>query len=238
MTHADFESIAALDVLGAATTGEASALRAHLLGCLPCRRARDEFADATTFIALGLEPVPPPNRLRGQISAALNEQKRFDPWWLAVAATLFFALWVWREMGIRVAREADASQRAEIERLQNENAQLASRAAQTFELTGQQLAPSAKARVVLEPEHRRAVVVFQHLPPNAADKSYQLWIIRADQAKPVSAGVFNATSDGSASIAIENLPVDTVIKGLAVTLEPRGGVDQPTNTDFVVAGDA
>jgi Anti-sigma-K factor rskA len=238
MTHADFESIAALDVLGVATTGEASALRAHLLGCLPCRRARDEYADATSFIALGLSPVDPPQRLRWQISAALGEKKRFDPWWLAVAATLFLALWVWREVGIRAAREADATQRAEIERLQNENARLASKAAQTFELTGQQFAPSATARVILEPERRRAVVVFQHLPQNAADKSYQLWIIRADQARPVSAGVFDATKDGSATISIENLPVETEIKGLAVTLEPRGGVDQPTNTDFVVAGDA
>ena len=235
MTHAEFESIAALDVLGAATAGEASALRVHLLACLPCRRARDEYADAATFIALGLQPVDPPRDLRARVSNALaGEKKKFDPWWLAVAAMIFFALWVWREMGIRAARENDTVQIAELERLRNENAQLANRVSRTFELIGQQ----ASARVILEPERRRAVVVFQNLPLNAADKSYQLWIIHANQPKPVSAGVFDATKDGTAAISIENLPVETEIKGLAVTLEPRGGVAQPTNTDFVVAGDA
>lgn len=234
MTHADFESIAALDVLGAATAGEASALRVHLLACIPCRRAREEFADATTFIAMGLEPVQPPRDLRARVAAALDyEKKRFNPWWLAIAASLFCALWIWRETGIRNARANNATQVAEIARLRTDNAQLANRVSRTFELTGQQ----ASARVILEPERRRAVVVFQHLPLNAADKSYQLWILRADQPEPVSAGVFDATKDGSAAISIENLPVETAIKGLAVTLEPKGGVKQPTNVDFVVAGD-
>ena len=112
---------------------------------------------------------------------------------------LFFALWVWREMGIRAARENDAWRIAEIERLRTDNAQLAARAAHTIELTG----TTASARVFLEPERRRAVVYFQNLPLNAADKSYQLWIIRADQTKPVSAGVFDATKDGSAAVSLE-----------------------------------
>jgi len=244
MTHADFESIAALDVLGVASAGEASALRAHLMGCIPCRRAREEYAEATTSIALSLEPVAPPRELRDRIAAAMErESKRFDPWWLAIAASLFLALWVWRELGIRVARESDASQRAEIERLQLENAQLTTRIAglaqsRTIELTGQEFAPKASAKVFLHPDRRRAVVFFRDLPANGADKSYQLWIIRAGEPKPVSAGVFDVGEDGSASISVENLPVETEIKGLAVTLEPKGGVDQPTNTKFVVAGDA
>lgn len=231
MTHADFESIAALDVLGAATAGEASALRAHLLGCLPCRRARDEYADATTFIALGLEPVLPPRELRARVAAALENRSSFSPWWIAVAASLAIALWGW------------TAQRGEIARLRNENTALAGRltslastSTRTIELTGKEIAPKASARVFLEPNRRRALVFFQNLPANGADKSYQLWIIRGSE--PESAGVFDVTTDGSASISIENLPVETEIKGLAVTLEPKGGVAQPTNTDFIVAGDA
>ena len=244
MTHADFESIAALDVLGVASAGEASALRAHLMGCIPCRRAREEYVEATTSIALSLEPIAPPRDLRTRVAAAMErESRRFDPWWLAIAASLFLALWGWRELGIRVAREQEATQQAEIERLQLENARLSSRIAdlaqaRTIELTGQQFAPNASAKVFLEPDRRRAVVFFHNLPTNGADKSYQLWIIRADQPRPMSAGVFDVDKDGSASISVENLPVETEIKGLAVTLEPKGGVEQPTNTNFVVAGDA
>jgi anti-sigma-K factor RskA len=106
----------------------------------------------------------------------------------------------------------------------------------TIALAGQQVSPSASAKVFLEPQQRRAVVFFYNLPANASDKSYQLWILRADQPKPQSAGVFDVTKEGAASISIENLPLSTEIKGLAVTLEPRGGVPQPTNTNFYVAG--
>lgn len=232
MTHADFESIAALDVLGAATAGEASALRTHLLACIPCRRTRDEYADATTFIALGLEPVAPPRELRSRVASAVERAgRKSDRWWLAVAATLFLGLWVWREAGVR----------AELDQLRSRNEKLSSEIAamasspRTIELTGQEIAPAASAKVFIQPDRRRALVFFHDLPANAADKSYQLWIIKGDQ--PVSAGVFDVARDGKASISIENLPVETEIKGLAVTLEPKGGVDQPTNTRFIVAGD-
>lgn len=226
MTHADFESIAALDVLGAATVGEASALRAHTLGCLPCRRARQEYADATAFIALSLGPVDPPRELRERVAKALEGDRRFNPWWLAVAASLVVAYLGWQ------------SQQATIQRLTVENTQLAAQIAsnaRSIELTGKEVAPKASARVFLEPGRRRAIVFFQNLPANGKDKSYQLWIIRGKS--PVSAGVFDVAEDGSAQISVENLPVATEIEGLAVTLEPKGGVRQPTNTDFIVAGD-
>jgi hypothetical protein len=193
--------------------------------------------------------VAPPRAVRNRIREQLGG-KRFNPWWLAVAATVFFALWGWREFGIRVAREHDVAQNAEIRRLTEENASLSRRAdklsaemsalasadTRTISLAGQAIAPAASAKVFLEPNRRRAVVFFHGLPANAGDTSYQLWIIRADQPNPMSAGVFDVTGTGSASIAIENLPLATEIKGLAVTLEPKGGVSQPTNTRFYVAG--
>ena len=251
MGHEEFESIAALDAIGAATADEASALRGHLSECIPCRRARDQYSEAATMIALSLEPVAPPGEIRERVIA--TKGRRFNPWWLAVAATLFLALWGWREVGIRVARENDASQRAEIARLREENSLLAQKAeklssemtgllshdTRTIALTGQEVAPAASAKVFLEPNLRRAIVFFHALPANPNDKTYQLWIIRADQPdKPVSAGIFNVSESGDTSITIDNLPVATEIKGLAVTLEPKGGVEQPTNTNFYVAGNA
>src|SRR5205085_715576 len=94
------------------------------------------------------------------------------------------------------------------------------------------------ATLFLAPGRRRAIVFFQSLPSNPKDKSYQLWIIRADQPRPQSAGVFDVTDNGNASIVIENLPLATEMKALAVTLEPRGGVEQPTNTNFYVMGNS
>jgi anti-sigma-K factor RskA len=259
--HQQYDSIAALDILGAATPDEARTFYAHLPSCADCRRARDEYAEAAALLARDLDPVAPPPQLRNRIFAAvendqendnvINARDRFNSsrWWMA-AAVVFLALWGWRELSVRVTREKIHTSEADVRRLAGENqilaarneklsaemASLASRDTRTIALTGQQVAPSASAKVFLEPQQRRAVVFFYNLPANAADKSYQLWILRADQPKPQSAGVFNVTKSGAASISIENLPLATEIKGLAVTLEPKGGVAQPTNTNFFVAG--
>ena len=260
MTHDEFESIAALDALGAASAEEESALREHLQTCDSCRRARDEFAEAATLLARDLEPVPPPAEARQRImdevdigeATLIEAHRRFNApkWWFATAAGVFLALWGWRELGIRAAHERIESQRAEIRQLAEENDRIAqqnkklsteltalgSTDTRTFALTGQQVSPGASAKVFLEQTARRAVVFFNNLPPTPANKSYQLWIIRADQPKPQSAGVFDVTSSGKASLSIENLPVATEIKALAVTLEPKGGVEQPTNTNFYLMG--
>jgi anti-sigma-K factor RskA len=237
MTHEETESIAALDALGVAGAGDAVILAMHVAVCLPCRRARDEYRRATTLLALGLDPVPPPREVRERIVESVRgaAASRRSSWRLAAAAALILALFGWREFNVRTERE----------RLQQENAKLASEITalgaadtRTIGLAGQEIAPLASAKVFLEPNRRRAIVFFHDLPANPGDKSYQLWIIRSDHPAPMSAGVFDVTRDGKASIAIENLPVATEIKALAVTLEPRGGVPQPTNMEFYVAGNA
>jgi hypothetical protein len=257
MSHTEFDSIAALDAIGAATPDEANALGAHLPSCPDCRRARDEYGEAASLLARDLDPVMPPANLRDRIIAAaesdnvIDARDRFNSsrWWMA-AAVVFLALWGWRELSVRVTREKIHTTEAEVRRLAGQNqllaarneklsaemASLASRDTRTIALTGQQVSPSASAKVFLEPQQRRAVVFFYNLPANASDKSYQLWILRGDQPKPQSAGVFDVTKSGAASISIENLPLATEIKGLAVTLEPKGGVEQPTNSNFFVAG--
>jgi len=259
-THEDLEAIAALDAIGAATAEEAATLHAHLRDCAECSRARDDYAEAATLLARQLDPVIPPRDVRERIVGTVNQDAsasdnvveaapRFN-WWLATAATLFLALWGWRELSVRAAKSRIHDQEATIRQLTNQNDLLASQReklatemaalagadTRSIALTGQAASPSASARVFVEPKTRRAIVFFYNLPVNADDKSYQLWIIRADQPKPQSAGVFSVARDGQATVKVENLPTDVPIKAFAVTLETRGGVQQPTNTNFFVMG--
>ena len=260
MTHEELSSIVPLEALGAPTPEESRELAAHLPGCPECSRDLREYTEAATLLALGLEPVDPPpdarakvlNATAGDADNVIEAEQRFRvrPWWLATAATLFLALWGWRELSVRALHEKLVEQDAEIRRLNESNDRLGSRSeklnsemsemaspqTRTIALAGQQVSPSASARVFLEPSRRRAVVFFYNMPANPGDKSYVLWIIRADQPKPQNAGVFDASPTGQATIAIENLPVDTPIKALAVTMEPRGGVDVPTNSTYYVMG--
>jgi anti-sigma-K factor RskA len=264
MTHEEIEAITALDALGAASADEQRTMNAHLGDCQACRHARDEYAEAAAQLVYQLEPVEPPADVRERVVSALRRggvaefrgpahpetarprNRATSVWWLATAATLFLALWGWREIGIRVAREHIVAQQAEIRRLseerdrlaaQNEKlASLASPDTRTIALTGQEMSPTASARVFLDPAKRRAIVFFHNLPSNPNDKSYQLWIIRGDQPNPQSAGVFDVGGSGNATLSIENLPVMTEIKALAVTMERRGGADQPSEKKFYVLG--
>ena len=67
------------------------------------------------------------------------------------------------------------------------------------------------------------------LPPAPADKSYQLWLVPMNGA-PISAGVFNP-KNGEMSHMMMKLPQGVTAKEFAVTLEPAGGMPQPTGPD-------
>jgi anti-sigma-K factor RskA len=261
MTHQETEQLLALDAVDALTSDEAAALALHLAACPDCRQAADGWHESGAMLALALDPVAPPPAVRAAVlravapsapeEAADDEESFFDRRWWAVAACLFLALWGWREVSVRSIRERVKTEEVVSQHLAEQNrlleeknqkmlAQMQALAApdtRTIALAGQQIAPSASAKVFMEPSKRRAMVFFYNMPANAGDKSYQLWIIRGDQAKPQSAGTFDVHNpEGQSSIVIENLPVATEIKGLAVTLEPKGGVPAPTNTDFFVSG--
>lgn len=270
MTHEDFESIAALDAVGAATPEEEQLLREHLATCAACRTVREELGEAATLLASDLDPVAPPPEVRARIFEAIDadvdvdvdgdadeppdaevvdfETQRKLPWWLATAAMLFLALWGWREIGIRVAREKLRTQAAEIEQLENRNATLnqqRDKLAGTMSalmasdlhpvaLPGGKVAPAASARAFVDPQKQRAYVFLFNLPANANDKSYQLWILRGEQNPPQSAGVFDVEHNGTALLTVENIPEG--MNGLAVTLEPKGGGAQPSNAEYYVLG--
>jgi len=262
MTHEELISIVPLEALGAATPEEASALAGHLPECEECSRDLREYTEAATLLAIDLQPVDPPPDIRAKVLSATGSDEsnllesahrfRMKPWWLATAATLFLALWGWRELSVRALHEKVIEQDAEIrrlsetngrlsshnEKLNSEMSEIASPKTRTIALAGQEVSPAATARVFLEPGRRRAVVFFYNMPVNPGDKSYQLWILRSDSPKPQSAGVFDVAPTGQASITVENLPVDLPIKGLAVTMEPRGGGEQPTNSKYYVLGNS
>src|SRR5258706_1587644 len=137
-SHAELESIAALDAIGAATEDEASAFRAHRASCADCRRARDEYEEAATLLARDLDPVIPPPALRDRIFLAIDRLESRDNvvdardlfgsrrWWM-VAAALFLALWGWRELSVRVIRAKATTGEAEMRRLAGGNLLLTAR---------------------------------------------------------------------------------------------------------------
>ncbi len=93
-------------------------------------------------------------------------------------------------------------------------------------LAGLEGAPDASGATFYHPASRDAVFHAFGLPGLSADRTYQLWYIL--DSGPVSAGIFGVDQRGEASLAVAGLPEPGRIKTWAVSVEPAGGVDQPS----------
>lgn len=177
-------------------------------------------------------------------------ERSWLPWGIAasIALVAVFALFV-----LQLLRTIDR-QNSELTALHDQNRQLQSRlvvleheltrkeeqlrvlAAREIHISimsGLEGNPVAYGKIIWDPEKGSAILQVAHLPPVPTDKDYQLWIIKGNQ--PISAGVF-AVSDSAASFfKIDRLAVTNPreIAAFAVTLEPKGGMPQPTGAMFM-----
>lgn len=162
--------------------------------------------------------------------------------WLAAAAAvilLIAASAYWRQASNLQLRVAD--QNAQIARLQKDLASqkqeitwLRDPAVQLALLSGLELAPGAKARMIWNPVQSKGILYVQSLPALKADRSYQLWII-GDKG-PVSGGIVEPDASGRGVLTITTIPGKPHGNlQFAVTIEPHGGVPQPTGS-MVLAG--
>jgi len=87
-------------------------------------------------------------------------------------------------------------------------------------LKGLPIAPDASARVLWNPTTQQSYLAVSNLPLPPHDKQYQLWAL-AD-GKPIDAGVFDVQN--------QLVPMKNIVnaEAWAVTLEPRGGSENPT----------
>ena len=189
----------------------------------------------------------------GEASSAIPVRagSRALPGWLAAAAAMLLAsgLGLWA-LQLRTSLDAMSArvERAETEvvRIQRvldgslqEAKTLQAKADVLFapdllqvDLAGQPVAPGSSARAFVSRQSGLAFAA-NRLPTLPADKVYQLWVIPVGQA-PVSAGLLAPDSSGHAALYFPmpaDMPPAAVI---AVTVEPKGGVPQPTGDKALV----
>ena len=139
----------------------------------------------------------------------------FHPWWwLATLTVVFLALWGWRELGIRVAKEHTASREAEIRQLNEENARLArlnrelATATSIFTVAAPQ---NVSARVFVEAQDRGVLIVT-----NAARGSYELSVTLANQPNPETIAKFDIAATGEKAMTLDHLPPLQTIKSFTL----------------------
>lgn len=99
-------------------------------------------------------------------------------------------------------------------------------------MNGLDVNPVGYGKILWDPERATAILQVANLPNIPSDKDYQLWVIKD---KPISAGIFSVSGKDDNFFKIENLAVTNPkeISAFAITLEPKGGVPQPTGAMYM-----
>ncbi len=178
-----------------------------------------------------------------------NKSNEFDWGTLAIAASfalllvslslVFYSFNLSSEISNK--DEIIVEQQEQITELQNEIQQkeelltiLESREVDLVMMSGMEVNPNGYGKIIWDPESNRALLQVSNLPAVPSDKDYQLWIIRNN--KPVSAGVFAVNDPGKDSFfKIEEITSDKQqADAFAVTMEPKGGMPQPTGDMYLM----
>ncbi len=140
-----------------------------------------------------------------------------------------------RETELEDVRTQLAQRESSMQRLARQNdefsAFLKNPASKVVSLSGSEMAKSAGAFLLFDPVTKKAWLYAFNLPALPKGKVYQLWAI---DDKPVSAGVFGLDTGQKGRMLIKSLQEFSRMKKFAVTVEPDGGVPQPTGAIYLV----
>ncbi|MCA1790021.1 MAG: anti-sigma factor [Thioalkalivibrio sp.] len=142
-----------------------------------------------------------------------------------------------REAELEDARRAAAtadSLRQRLAAISEDLGTMGAASSSVFSLAGTESRPNARARVFVDPETGRALVLAYELPILSAGTVYQLWAIRDGQ--PSSVGTFSATTEGPARLDLDSLDPVAGADLLAVTIEPSPGQPAPTGEMVLISG--
>lgn len=246
-----------LYALGALEGEERREVELHLASCATCTRALAEARGVLALMSLTAPPaVPSPNvkqqlleRLRKESAAPQRQNVRPSPetrgivWWhrlggpaaVALAALAVF-LWVSNNRlsnEIDVLRKAAIEQKALLEHFRAVSQMVLSPDTVTVNLASARPDFAGSGRVLYN-ARRGALVYSGSVPPLAAGKAYELWVV-PQAGNPIPAGLLSVSPSGEGSVILPQIPAGVAYKAFAITLEPAGGTSAPTGP-FVQTG--
>ncbi|MDZ7715945.1 MAG: anti-sigma factor [Balneolaceae bacterium] len=133
-------------------------------------------------------------------------------------------------------KEAQISElKSEVQRKDELLSILESRTVEMVLMAGLDVNPEGYGKIIWDADKQQALLQVSNLPAVPSDKDYQLWIIKNNQ--PVSAGVFAVNDPQKDSFfKIEQMAKSSKedTNAFAVTIEPKGGVPQPTGDMYLL----
>lgn len=255
----------ALHAMQALSPEESAAVRSHLAECVQCRDELASLSGDLALVSLSADQQPLPagarDRFLAKLSSAASEPavKSAPPqvvsiaakrpssavvWiqWLAAAALLVLSVSLGLEIhelkaALQTQTEASARQATASARAQQVLDVLSAPAAQHVLLTAAKTPPQPTGRAVYLASRGSLIFQGNNLAQLSADKTYELWVIPANGAAPIPAGLFRPDATGNASVVLPPLPTGVPAKAFGVTIEKAGGSTTPT-APIILAGGA
>jgi anti-sigma-K factor RskA len=243
MTCEDLREEYELYALGLADEPERSELGEHLhRGCKTCTAGMQTARGTMALMGAAADAVVPTAKLRRRIMASVGAEPRrwgwFAPMWVAVSAlclvTAFYFYGRDRDNALQLARSRAAARAQMIELARLNEALALLNQPETRQVTfGEGTPQPPRGRVFVNPKIG-VLLVASNLPAPPPGKTYEMWVI-PKAGNPAPAGLFQSDAAGAA-LHLQKAPIDmAAIKAVAVTLEPAGGVPQPTSQPVIVA---
>jgi anti-sigma-K factor RskA len=242
------EELLALVALGMPLPAEEAAEYERLLEerCAECGSLGAELRFAASALAAGAPPRAPRPGLRDEVLASIGPARRSSApprsspiaaWAFAAAAAILFIVVLLDDARLRrqreelTARNSELAERMETARSEIARRDLATRVMESDDvrilfLGGHGPQPNARGKVFWSDKAKRGILVAASLETLPADRQYQLWAFA--EGKPVDAGTFDVDPAGRALVESKDLAAVRTAENFAVTVEPRGGVPQPT----------
>lgn len=252
--HNDFESLCAGYVLDALDREEREQFEEMLHDATEEQhRILEDMKSVRDELALATDPATPSDKVEGQILDAIESpgngstaQKEVNiiPMWAykAAAAILLIGLIGLSYYSSNLSEKVK-QQQAVITQLRGEVNQqeellnvLAAKNMQLINMAGLDPSPEGYGKIIWDPSKRQAILQLANLPVPPEDKDYQLWLIKEGQ-NPIPSGVFDFDQPSNdLFFKVEQLAKASASQQntFAVTLEPEGGVPQPTGDMFLL----
>lgn len=250
--HDKFDELIPVYALGALEGDELKEIEDHLRGDCPlCRENLGEMEKVVCLIPYSLPPTSPSLKVKDSLLGRIKPKKqvresydsgfrqRLRPVWFGLAWAMALILLITQFITNLSLRGAIEDKQLEIAGLK-ERVNRQSQITQFLEnpnvviinLVGLEPRLEARGRVLWDTKRNTAFFYGLHLPKAPSGKTYQLWVI-ADNS-PKSAGIFKVDKEGNNVMKLDFLPEPFQIQKFAVTLEPEGGLPQPTGEMYLV----
>jgi anti-sigma-K factor RskA len=246
-----------LYALGVLEGQEKAAIESHVPTCPECAKKLAEARGRIALLAFSAPRLEPSPTAREQLmrqvraSAESPEVQRaqrkpdraggfFGRWWAAAVLVpacilLLFVAGRLRNENERLSRDLAQEQatlqqrQKQLDEARHAQALLESKDTVSVALAQQPGMPKGDVRVMYNSKMGMAMC-DGWVEPAPANKSYQLWLVPRE-GKPISAGMIEG---GPINPWMVKLPQGMAAKAFAVTLEPAGGMPQPTGPMVLV----